>query len=225
MKERENKNTKFVLGLFHKKRKFSQLFCFLMTSLENDKASLKFRLLSAQPLNYTFRLYISRWQTLCSWVILPFCLEQWKGSHQQWMSILIDKHGVHAPHFLIPFYSIKRSQSNLRHKPWLVLNTLVVNKRSSVSWIWIFKHVHFKLIECFYINSFSNIQWNLLIADILYSGHLSTADTFLGNGWNPGQTLTTKLLCSGHFIADTTLRSQLNFSPITDLLIADRPQY
>ena len=69
------------------------------------------------------------------------------------------------------------------------------------------------------------IQWNLLIADILYSGHLSAADTFLGNGWNPGQTLITKPLCSGHFIADAIWRSQLNFSPIMDLHIADRPKY
>ena len=128
-----------------------------MTSLENDKTSLKFRLVSAQPVNYTFRPYIRRWQTHLNWALLPFCLEQWKGSHQQWMSILINKHGAHAPHFLIPFYSIKRSQSNLRHEPWLVLNILVVNKRSSVSWIWFFHYVHFKLIECFYINLFLTI--------------------------------------------------------------------
>ena len=128
-----------------------------MTSLENDKTSLKFRLVSTQPVNYTFRLYIRRWQTHRNWMLLPFCLELWKDSNQQWMSILIGKHSVHAPHFLIPFNSIKRSQSNVRHKPWLVLNILVVNKRSSVSWIWFFQYVHFKLIECFYINSFSNI--------------------------------------------------------------------
>ena len=69
------------------------------------------------------------------------------------------------------------------------------------------------------------LQWNLFIADILYSGYLSTADTFLENGWNPGQTLIIKPLCSEHFIADTILRSQLNFSPITDLLIEDRQKY
>ena len=64
--------------------------------------------------------------------------------------------------------------------------------------------------------TYLQIQWNLLIADILSSGHLSTANTFLGNGWNPGQTLITKPLCSRHFIADTILRSQLNFCPMTD---------
>ena len=64
--------------------------------------------------------------------------------------------------------------------------------------------------------TYLQIQWNLLIAAILSSGHLSTATTFLGNGWNPGQTLITKPLCSGHlYIADTILRSQLNFCPIT----------
>ena len=49
------------------------------------------------------------------------------------------------------------------------------------------------------------VQWNLFIADILYSGHLSTVDTFLRNGWNPCETLITKPLCSGHFIADTSI--------------------
>ena len=125
-----------------------------MTSLENVKTSLRFRLVSVQSVNYTFCLYICRWQTHCNWVLLPFYLEQWKGSHQQWMSILIDKHGAHAPPFLIPLYSIKQSQSNLWHELWLVLNTLVVNKRSSDSWIWFFQYVHFKLVECFYINLF-----------------------------------------------------------------------
>ena len=123
----------------------------------SDKTSLKYRLVSAQTLNYTFLLYIRRIQTHRNWVFLSFCLEPWKGSHQQWMSILIDKHGVHKPHFLISFYSIKRSQSNLRHEQWPFLNILVVNKRSSVSWIWFFQYVHLKLIESFYINSFSNI--------------------------------------------------------------------
>ena len=31
-----------------------------MIMKENDKTSLKFRLVSAQPVNYTFRLYIRR---------------------------------------------------------------------------------------------------------------------------------------------------------------------
>ena len=127
-----------------------------MTSLGNGKTSLKFQLVSAQPVSYTFCLCICKWQTHCNWA-LPFCLEQWKGSHQHWMSIMIDKHGVHAPHFLSLFYSIKWSQWNLRHDPWLVLNILVVNKRSSISWISFFQYVHFKLIKCFFINLFSNI--------------------------------------------------------------------
>ena len=48
------------------------------------------------------------------------------------------------------------------------------------------------------------LQWNLLIPDILYSRHLSTTDTFLGSGWNDGQTLITKPPCSGHLIANTS---------------------
>ena len=118
---------------------------------------MKFQLVSAQPVKYTFRLYICWSQTHSNWGPLPSCLKQWKSSHQQLMSIVMDKHGVHAPHFLIPFYSKKGSQSNLRHEPWHVLNILVINKRSSVSWIWFFQYVHFKFIECFYIKSFTNI--------------------------------------------------------------------
>ena len=41
-------------------------------------------------------------------------------------------------------------------------------------------------------------QWNLSMADIPYIGHLFTTDTFLKNGWNDGETLITKSLCSGH---------------------------
>ena len=48
-------------------------------------------------------------------------------------------------------------------------------------------------------------QWNLFMADILYSGHLSTTDTFLRNRWNDSQTLITQPPCSAHFIADTYL--------------------
>ena len=54
--------------------------------------------------------------------------------------------------------------------------------------------------------SFLSLQWNLLTVDILCSGHLSTADFFLRNGWNDGQTLTTKPLCSGNFIVSTSLQ-------------------
>ena len=50
------------------------------------------------------------------------------------------------------------------------------------------------------------IKPTLLIADILYSEHLSTTDTFLKNGWNDGQTLITKPPRSGNFIADTSLQ-------------------
>ena len=49
------------------------------------------------------------------------------------------------------------------------------------------------------------IQWNLLIADILFSGHVSTTDTFLRNWRNDDQILIIKLLCSGHSIADTSV--------------------
>ena len=49
------------------------------------------------------------------------------------------------------------------------------------------------------------INPTLLIADILYSEHLSTTGTFLRNGWNDGQTLLTKPPRSGNFTADTSL--------------------
>ena len=49
------------------------------------------------------------------------------------------------------------------------------------------------------------VKWNLFIAYIRYSGHLFTTDTFLRNGWNDDQTLIVKPLCSGHFIAGTSL--------------------
>ena len=66
------------------------------------------------------------------------------------------------------------------------------------------------LIEypCLYIpeiGHFSQLQSNLIIASILYSGHLSTTDNFLRSGLNDGQTLITKPPFSGHFIADTSL--------------------
>ena len=43
-----------------------------------------------------------------------------------------------------------------------------------------------------------------------HSGHLlqraPKTDIFLGNGWNEAQTLISKPLCSGHFIANTSLQ-------------------
>ena len=39
-----------------------------------------------------------------------------------------------------------------------------------------------------------------------YSGHLSPTDLFLRNGWNGAQPVTTKPLCSGYFIANTSLQ-------------------
>ena len=53
---------------------------------------------------------------------------------------------------------------------------------------------------------FLSLQWNLLTADILYRGHLSTTDFFLSNGWNDAQTLKAKPLCSWQFIANTSLQ-------------------
>ena len=41
------------------------------------------------------------------------------------------------------------------------------------------------------------IQWNLSIADMLYSEHLSIADTIHKNGWNHGHGLIGKPLYSG----------------------------
>ena len=47
------------------------------------------------------------------------------------------------------------------------------------------------------------IQWNLSIADMLYSGHLVIADTFCSDRENLGQTLLKNPLYCGQFIADT----------------------
>ena len=42
------------------------------------------------------------------------------------------------------------------------------------------------------------IQWNLSVADILYSGHLSIADTIPKNGCNHDHSLIEKHLHGGH---------------------------
>ena len=60
------------------------------------------------------------------------------------------------------------------------------------------KHVRYMTaIERFNCNLIFLVQWNLSIADMLYSGHLSIADTFPKNGWNHGQSLIEKPLYSG----------------------------
>ena len=41
------------------------------------------------------------------------------------------------------------------------------------------------------------MQWNHSIADMLYSGHLSIADTIRKNGWKHGHSLIEKTLYSG----------------------------
>ena len=56
-----------------------------------------------------------------------------------------------------------------------------------------------------------NIQWNLSIPDILYSGHLSIADTFSRNQLSPAMVkpLYFEPLYSGHLsIADTISENQ-----------------
>ena len=45
----------------------------------------------------------------------------------------------------------------------------------------------------------TQVQSNLSLADMLYNGHLVTADTFLRNRSNHGQTVPGKPLYSGHF--------------------------
>ena len=52
---------------------------------------------------------------------------------------------------------------------------------------------------------FNKIQSNLSIADMLYSGHLVIADTFLRNRPNNGQTLIEKPLYKGHFYSGNLL--------------------
>ena len=47
------------------------------------------------------------------------------------------------------------------------------------------------------------VQWNLSIADMLYSGHQDLADTFCSDWENHGQTLIKNPLYSGQFTADT----------------------
>ena len=71
------------------------------------------------------------------------------------------------------------------------------------------------------------MQWNLSIADTLYSGHLVIADTFSRNWTNHRQTLIEKPLYSGHFysghlvIADTFFWKRVDISYISYLSIAD----
>ena len=70
------------------------------------------------------------------------------------------------------------------------------------------------------------IQLNLSIADMLYSGHLSMADTIRRNGWNHSHSLIEKPLYrdrnSGHLsIADTILWNQWHFCIEIYLCIAD----
>ena len=52
-------------------------------------------------------------------------------------------------------------------------------------------------INCETITIATPLQWNLSIADMLYSGHLSIADTFPENGWINGQSLIEKPPYSG----------------------------
>ena len=70
------------------------------------------------------------------------------------------------------------------------------------------------------------IQWHLSIGDMLYSGHLSIADTIHKNRWNHGHVLLKNLFIadrnSGHlFIADKTFGNQWQFCIEIDLSIAD----
>ena len=49
-----------------------------------------------------------------------------------------------------------------------------------------------------YVYMYICIQWSLSIADMLYSGHLSIADTFPKNEWNHDQSLIEKPFYTGH---------------------------
>ena len=63
---------------------------------------------------------------------------------------------------------------------------------------------------------YTEVQWNLLKADILFSGQLSPTDNFLQNKWNDVQTFIAKSLCSGHpTIADIIFTSQITLHPRT----------
>ena len=73
---------------------------------------------------------------------------------------------------------------------------------------------------------FLSLQWNLHTPDIPYRGHLCTTDFLFRKGWNNTQTLVTKPIHNGHFIANTstvdiTFRSQITLLPRTDFSIAD----
>ena len=59
--------------------------------------------------------------------------------------------------------------------------------------------------------------------DILYSGHLSTMDTFTGTNDITVITLITKPLCSGHFTANISFRSQFTVPHRNKLPLVDTP--
>ena len=58
------------------------------------------------------------------------------------------------------------------------------------------RYDNYRCIVAFILISIQ-IQWNLSIADMLYSGHLSIADNISKNGWNHGHSLIEKPFYSG----------------------------
>ena len=69
------------------------------------------------------------------------------------------------------------------------------------------RHIFFR--DNYIAYSTTKIQWNLSIADMLYSGHFSITDTLHNNGWNHGHSFIGKPLYSAHLsIALTILWNQ-----------------
>ena len=75
-----------------------------------------------------------------------------------------------------------------------------------------FSHIRLKIKAfCKICNSIYDIQWNLSIADMLYSGHISITDSFLRNQLSPVMVtlLYIEPLYSEHLsIADTFFENQ-----------------
>ena len=83
--------------------------------------------------------------------------------------------------------------------------------------VYAIKHVRYREVPLYYVYDISenfddiSIQWNLSIADMLSSGHLSIADTFSRNQLSPAMVkpLYIEPLYGGHLsIADTFFKNQ-----------------
>ena len=90
------------------------------------------------------------------------------------------------------------------------LTFLNLNYVSNYCWRVRYIEVQWNLLKVEISRQLSTTEWNLLKADILFSGQLSATDNFLQNRWNDVQTFITKSLCSGQpSIADIIFMPQI----------------